>query len=178
MFRKLTIALALALSTASLSTVALAETGREARAGARAEKGGKHDKKFPMEAAAFKKHVETRIAHVKERVEKHITEKKVSDEKAKEIREKLAKGIAKVNAEVEKATADGTVTKDEAKTVHHAMKEMHPHKKHEKKADALRRPTTKATETALLRPRGAVALLWGRTRVERRRSRGDPSANS
>ncbi|MCC6646050.1 MAG: hypothetical protein IT374_10820 [Polyangiaceae bacterium] len=132
MFRKLAVALALALSTASLSTVALADHGQP-HAGARAEKDGKREKKFPVEAAKFKKHVDTRIEKVKARVEKHITDKKVSEEKAKEIRERLAKGIAKVNAEVDKATADGSVTKDEAKQVHLAMREMHPHKRHAKK---------------------------------------------
>jgi hypothetical protein len=53
---------------------------------------------------------------------------KLDAEKAKELRARFDAGAAKVNAEVAKATADGTVTKEEAKDVFAAMRAMHPGK--------------------------------------------------
>jgi hypothetical protein len=63
---------------------------------------------------------------------------KLSAEEAKALRAKFDAGVVKVNAEVAKATADGTVTKDEAKAVRQVAKEMrgtHGHGgKHHKRA--------------------------------------------
>jgi hypothetical protein len=85
---------------------------------------GEHEKaSFPMPAAAFKQRVDTRQAKARERMEKHAA--KLTAEQAKELRAKFDAGIAKVNAEVSKATADGTVTKDEADAVRKVAKEMH-----------------------------------------------------
>ena len=88
--------------------------------------GDKHEKaSFPMPAAAFKQKVDARQAKARERMEKHAT--KLSAEQAKELRAKFDAGVAKVNAEVNKATADGTVTKDEAAAVRKVAKEARGH---------------------------------------------------
>jgi hypothetical protein len=89
---------------------------------------------FPMTAAAFKQQVDTRIAKAKTRMEERAS--KMSADDAKQLRAKFDAGVVKVNAEVAKATADGTVTKDEAKDVRKAAKEIrggHGHRKHAKK---------------------------------------------
>ena len=46
---------------------------------------------------------------------------------AKELRSKFDAGVAKVNAEVAKATADGTVTKEEAGAVRKLSRELRGH---------------------------------------------------
>jgi hypothetical protein len=106
-------------------------------------KGGKGGRHFPMPAAEFKTHSEARLAKAKERLEAHITKQQLPAEKAKELRDAFAAGVAKVNAQIDKAVADGTVTKEEAKEVRAVMKEARAgaggrkhgkHGKHAKKA--------------------------------------------
>lgn len=91
-----------------------------------------HDKEaFPMPAATFKQKVDAREARAREHMEKHAG--KLSPEQAKELRAKFDAGVAKINAEVGKATADGTVTKEEADNVRKVAKEVrggHGHGKH------------------------------------------------
>jgi hypothetical protein len=79
---------------------------------AEGEKGGKH---FPMPAAEFKAKVEKRQAKGRARMEERAA--KLSADQAKELRATFEANVQKVNAEVSKAIADGTVTKDEAKAV-------------------------------------------------------------
>ena len=106
-------------------------------AAAPAMAGEKHEKaNFPMPAAAFKQKVDARQAKARERMEKHAAT--LSAEQAKELRAKFDAGLAKVNAEVAKAIADGTVTKDEASAVRQVAKEVHGghgHGKHHKRGD-------------------------------------------
>ena len=85
--------------------------------------GDKDDKaSFPMPAATFKQKVDARQAKARERMEKHA--QKLTAEQAKELRSKFEVGVAKVNAEVAKATADGTVTKEEADAVRKVAHEV------------------------------------------------------
>ncbi|MBX3207374.1 MAG: hypothetical protein KF764_20165 [Labilithrix sp.] len=95
-------------------------------AAAPAMAGDKHEKaSFPMPAAAFKERVSARQAKARERMEKHAST--LSAEQAKELRAKFDAGVAKINVEVDKATADGTVTKDEAVAVRKVAKEVRGH---------------------------------------------------
>lgn len=99
----------------------------------RGEKGGKAQ--FPMVADAFKAKIDTHVAKRREHMEKRAA--KLDAEKAKELRTKFDAGVATVNQEVAKATADGTVTKDEAKSVHQAMRTLgggHEHARDKKHA--------------------------------------------
>lgn len=76
------------------------------------DKGKAH---FPMPAAEFKAKVDARQAKAR----KHMEEKAsaLPADQAKELRARFDANIAKVNAEVAKAVADGTVTKEEAEAV-------------------------------------------------------------
>ena len=87
---------------------------------------GKHGKKFPMAAAEFKTKADERLAKARAHMEQRAA--KLPADKAKELRTGFEAGAAKVNAEVAKATADGTVTKDEAGQVRTAMREVRGHK--------------------------------------------------
>lgn len=87
---------------------------------------GEHDKaSFPMPAATFKAKVDAREAKAREHMEKHAA--KLSADDAKALRAKFDAGEAKINAEVNKAVADGTVTKDEAQAVRNVVHEVRPH---------------------------------------------------
>jgi hypothetical protein len=58
-------------------------------------------------------------------MEKHAA--KLNAEEAKVLRAKFDAGAAKINAEVDKAVADGTVTKDEADNVRKVSREVRGH---------------------------------------------------
>lgn len=97
--------------------------------------------KFPMPAATFKSHVDTRLARAQKRMEERASA--LPADQAKDLRAKFAAGAAKVNAAVASATADGTVTKDEARVVREAMRTVRPHGghgKHARKHDASKKP--------------------------------------
>jgi hypothetical protein len=70
---------------------------------------------FPMPAAAFKQRVDARQAKAREHVEKRASQ--LPADQAKELRARFAASSTKVDAEVAKAIADGTVTKEEAAAV-------------------------------------------------------------
>ena len=90
------------------------------------EHGGKGGASFPMPAAAFQQKVTERQTKAREHMEKRAA--KLSADEAKALRAKFDERTTKVNAEVAKATADGTVTKDEAKAVRQASGGGHHHK--------------------------------------------------
>jgi hypothetical protein len=101
---------------------------------AKAARHEKSEKQFPMPAAEFKSKVDNKLSRARTHMEERAS--KLDADKAKELRAKFDAGAANVNAEVAKATADGTVTKEEAKNVFTAMKAMHggkhAHKGHKK----------------------------------------------
>lgn len=121
--RSIIMAAALALSTMFAVAPAMAN-------------GKPHEKvTFPMPAAVFKQKADAREAKAREHMEKRAA--KLPAEQAKELRAKFEAGAAKINAEVSKATADGTVTKDEADAVRKVAKEVrggHGHGKHARRA--------------------------------------------
>jgi hypothetical protein len=87
---------------------------------------GEHAKaNYPMPAATFKQKVDAREAKAREHMEKRAA--KLTPEQAKELRARFDAGEAKINDEVNKAIADGTVTKEEAEAVHRVAKEVRPH---------------------------------------------------
>lgn len=75
---------------------------------------GKHPN-FPVPAAEFQQHVQARQAKMREHVEARAA--KLPANEATALRQKFEADVAKVNAEVAKAVADGTVTKEEAAAV-------------------------------------------------------------
>lgn len=118
----------LALATAVAAPAFAAPAQGEVAAKAHRADGEKEKASFPMPATEFKTKIDSRIAKSREHMEKRAA--KLDAEKAKELRAKFDAGVATVNQEVAKATADGTVTKDEAKSVHHAMRSIKGGHKH------------------------------------------------
>lgn len=100
---------------------------------------GSHAKQFPMPAAEFKAKVDAKTAKAKQRMEERA--KQLPADQAKELRAKFDAGTAQVDAEVSKAVADGTVTRDEAKKVREVARSAHPDGKHAKKAKRAKRAT-------------------------------------
>jgi hypothetical protein len=94
---------------------------------AEGDKGGKH---FPMPAADFKAKVDKRQVKARARMEEEAA--KLPADQAKELRAKFDATVQKVNAEVAKAIADGTVTKDEAKAVRAVSPHHGKHARHGK----------------------------------------------
>ncbi len=135
MIRKLLSTLCLSALVLSLPAVAAADPAKDHPA---AEGKGKDKGKFPMAGADFRKDVNGRIEKLKARVEKRISEKKVPEDRAKVLRDKLAKSIEKVNKVTDEVVEDGTVTKAEAKRVKDAFrsrgKGRHAKKEHKKSA--------------------------------------------
>lgn len=79
---------------------------------------------FPMPSAPFKQKVDARMVKARTHMERRAA--KLSAAEAKELRARFDAGLAKVNEAVAKATADGTVTKDEAKEVRVQARAMKP----------------------------------------------------
>ena len=87
---------------------------------ARHEHGGAHhgskDKaQFPMKADEFRVMVEKKIEKIKARVEKGMDQHKVSAAQRTVIAKAVDDAAKQVRGAVDKASADGTVTKEEAK---------------------------------------------------------------
>ena len=118
--------LATIFAISALSAVAVAAAPSSAFAHEHSEaRQAEWAKKFPMPAAAFKQHAEARMTKMRSRLDARL--EKVPAEKAKEIRAKVAEGEAKIRAEIEKVTADGKVTLEEAKGVKDLARSLHPH---------------------------------------------------
>jgi hypothetical protein len=133
--RSTIVATVLALATlVSVPAFAAPATGA-ANAPAKTQRAeGEGKKHFPMPAAEFKAKVEKRQAKGRARMENEAA--KLPADQAKELRAKFDATVQKVNAEVAKAVADGTVTKDEAKAVRAASPHHGKHARHGKKGHA------------------------------------------
>ena len=124
-------ALALALSLVSVSVSALAappaaraSAAHHKAKGDKQDKGDKEDKKFPMKADEFKKLVADRVGKARERMEKHISQKNMDEDRAKVLRARFDLGVAVLNRKVDKVCEDGTVTREEAKDVRELVQKM------------------------------------------------------
>lgn len=79
------------------------------------DKAPDHRPSFPMPAATFKQHIDAKQAKMREHAEKRIAQ--LPADQQKDARAKLDAKIVAMNAEVARAVADGTVTKNEAHAV-------------------------------------------------------------
>jgi hypothetical protein len=107
--------LALGTLVALPAFAAPAQGGQAGQQGTQQRAGGDKGKHFPMPAAEFKAKVDARQVKARQHMEKKAAE--LPADQAKELRARFEATLQKVNAEVAKAVADGTVTKDEAKAV-------------------------------------------------------------
>jgi hypothetical protein len=80
--------------------------------------------KFPMTAADYRAHIAKRETHMRDHLEKYVTEKGIAKDKADALRATLNAGLAKVDKRVDEVCADGTVTKDEGESVHALIKDL------------------------------------------------------
>jgi hypothetical protein len=115
--RSMFFATALALTTL-VAVPALAAPHEGAETGEHSE----HAKRFPMPAAEFKAKVDHRMEKARARMEAKAA--KLDATEAKELRAKFEGTEKNVSAELAKAVADGTVTKEEAK----AVRALAPHR--------------------------------------------------
>jgi hypothetical protein len=99
---------------------------------AMAGENGEHAS-FPMPAATFQAKVAAREAKAREHMEKRASQ--LTAEQATALRAKFDAGEAKINAEVAKVTADGTVTKEEAQEFRQVVKEVRPWHGHHKQGE-------------------------------------------
>jgi hypothetical protein len=94
---------------------------------------GKSKHNFPMSAVDFQSRQDARVVKMRAKLEERIMSKKLDAEAAKAKRAKFEARIAAVQGAIDKAKADGTVTKDEAKAVRevaHAGRKGHHRKGH------------------------------------------------
>jgi hypothetical protein len=83
---------------------------------------------FPMPAAEFQQRVDARLAKGRARLEQRIKKNNLSDEQANQARARFDERATKIQTATAQATADGTVTAEEAKAVREAGGGRHPHK--------------------------------------------------
>ena len=126
--RSLVVAMSLAIVAAPAA--AFAGEGR-AQAGAKDEGKPREGKRFPVPAEKFQKHVEKRIEKAREKLEAHMKEKNLADDKRAAIRKEFESGVVEVRAAAKRVGQDGTVTKEEAKEVRDLAKSLR-HKAGEK----------------------------------------------
>ncbi len=128
--RPLFVALSLAFATTAAAP-AFAEGNGDAKAteskghGKDKKRGKvKLDEKFPMPAEKFSKSVETRITKAREKLGAALTKHSVADAKKTEILKEFDTGAATVREAAKTAGKDGSVTKDEAKSVRSSAKAL------------------------------------------------------
>jgi hypothetical protein len=80
-------------------------------------KGEREAHQFPMKGGDFITMVDARIQKVRAKVQEKLAKHPLPDATKKQILADVDAGAAKVKAAAQKAAADGTVTKDEAKEV-------------------------------------------------------------
>ena len=79
---------------------------------------------FPMDAKDFRVLMDKHIEHARKRLNKELDAHNVPAATQTEIRKRFEDAIKQIRAAADKVSADGTVTKDEAKEVHHLAKEL------------------------------------------------------
>jgi hypothetical protein len=115
--------IAAALFTASLTLAAplVASADQKPREGARPEASAgasKHDRAiFPMKASEFQKIIEKRIERIKAQVERSMTKHALPAPARVEVTRAVEAAVKDMQSTLDKASADGSVTKDEAKEI-------------------------------------------------------------
>jgi FKBP-type peptidyl-prolyl cis-trans isomerase (trigger factor) len=85
---------------------------------------------FPMPAAAFQRHVDARLKRAEMRLEAYISENKLSDAQASELHQHFDAVAQDVEAEAQKACADGKVTLEEARAVRAVARQLRMQRRH------------------------------------------------
>jgi hypothetical protein len=93
------------------------QSAEEHGKGPRGGKGEREAHQFPMKGADFITMVDAKIQKVRAKVQEKLAKHPLPDATRKQVMAEVDAGAAKVKAAAQKAAADGTVTKDEAKEV-------------------------------------------------------------
>jgi len=88
------------------------------------EKAKRNKKNFPLKTDEFKKMVEKRIAHARERLDQVLASHEVPQGIQTQIKKEFENGANAVRAAAARVGADGTVTKDEAKEVKQLARDL------------------------------------------------------
>ena len=80
--------------------------------------------RYPMQAADFQHKVEERMLHARERMETRIVRRKLTAERAKEVRGKFEMSVSEVRKVMADAAADGLISRDEARRVNQSTRTL------------------------------------------------------
>ncbi len=78
---------------------------------------GHQEGAYPMKAESFKKLVDSRVDHLKGHLEQGLEKRSLSPEQKAAIEKTMDGAVKQLHAAVDKVSADGTVTRDEAKQI-------------------------------------------------------------
>ena len=78
---------------------------------------GHHESAFPMKAESYKKLVESQVEHLKGHLEQGLSRRSLSPEQKATIEKSMDGAVKQLHAAVDKVSADGMVTRDEAKQI-------------------------------------------------------------
>lgn len=85
--------------------------------------GAKHGR-FPMPAADYQHKIDERVLHARERMETRIVRRKLSAERAKEVRGRFEMSVSEVRKVMADAAADGVITREEARRVNQSTRSL------------------------------------------------------
>jgi hypothetical protein len=77
----------------------------------------RHESAYPMKAETFKKMVDGRADRLKGHLEKGLEKRSLSADQKAEIEKAMDAALKELHAAVDKVSADGVVTRDEAKQI-------------------------------------------------------------
>jgi hypothetical protein len=121
------------LATAAAAALALAP-GAIAHADPPADDSGEEGQthlQYPATAAVFRAYVSERITTARAKLEHHIVEHQINQQRADVLRARFNAAIGTLNAKVDAVCADGTVTHEEAHEVHELAKQLRHHPQQE-----------------------------------------------
>jgi hypothetical protein len=76
-----------------------------------------HEAAYPMKSEAFKKLVDGRVDHLKGHLDHSLSKRSLSPEQRSEIDKAMDGALKELRAAVDKVSADGVVTRDEARHI-------------------------------------------------------------
>jgi hypothetical protein len=114
----------IAAATFAVPMTSFAETAPAAAPHGHKHHGDKNKAQFPMKADEFRSMVEKRIEKIKARVEKGMEQHKLPAATRAVITKAVDDAAKQVRGAVDKAAADGTVTKEEAKQVRELAEQL------------------------------------------------------
>jgi hypothetical protein len=106
------------IASALIAASALVFSG-SARAESRPPAGHhhSHESAYPMKAETYKKMIDGRVDRLKGHLEKGLEKRSLTAEQKSEIEKAMDGALKELHAAVDKVSADGVVTRDEAKQI-------------------------------------------------------------